>query len=194
MVGRSLGSPRAKTRFAPTARFPARKGMRRYIMNIRAQVSSVFHLDKCIGCHTCSIACKNLWTDRKGAEYMWWNNVETKPGTGYPTQWEDQEKYQRRLGDEGAAAAAQAGRARRHPGQDLPQSEPADHGRLLRAVHLQIRRFDQCPGRRRSADRPAGLDGYRQADEDRSRAELGRRPLRLQRLCRQRSRGGQAQP
>lgn len=63
-------------------------------MNIRAQVSSVFHLDKCIGCHTCSIACKNLWTDRKGAEYMWWNNVETKPGTGYPTKWEDQEEYQ----------------------------------------------------------------------------------------------------
>jgi nitrate reductase beta subunit len=24
---------------------------------------------------------------------MWWNNVETKPGTGYPTQWEDQGKY-----------------------------------------------------------------------------------------------------
>ncbi len=62
-------------------------------MNIRAQVSMVFHLDKCIGCHTCSVACKNLWTDRKGAEYMWWNNVETKPGTGYPTRWEDQEKY-----------------------------------------------------------------------------------------------------
>lgn len=63
-------------------------------MNIRAQISSVFHLDKCIGCHTCSIACKNLWTDRQGAEYMWWNNVETKPGTGYPTRWEDQEQYQ----------------------------------------------------------------------------------------------------
>ncbi len=62
-------------------------------MNIRAQVSSVFHLDKCIGCHTCSIACKNLWTDRKGTEYMWWNNVETKPGTGYPTKWEDQSQY-----------------------------------------------------------------------------------------------------
>ncbi len=62
-------------------------------MDIRAQVSSVFHLDKCIGCHTCSIACKNLWTDRRGNEYMWWNNVETKPGTGYPTKWEDQEKY-----------------------------------------------------------------------------------------------------
>ena len=53
----------------------------------------VFHLDKCIGCHTCSIACKNIWTDRKGAEYMWWNNVETKPGTGYPSKWEDQSIY-----------------------------------------------------------------------------------------------------
>ena len=62
-------------------------------MDIRAHVSMVFHLDKCIGCHTCSIACKNIWTDRKGTEYMWWNNVETKPGTGYPTLWEDQDKY-----------------------------------------------------------------------------------------------------
>lgn len=62
-------------------------------MNIRSQISMVFHLDKCIGCHTCSIACKNVWTDRKGAEYMWWNNVETKPGTGYPTKWEDQDIY-----------------------------------------------------------------------------------------------------
>ncbi len=62
-------------------------------MDVRMQIAMVFHLDKCIGCHTCSIACKNIWTDRKGAEYMWWNNVETKPGTGYPTQWEDQEKY-----------------------------------------------------------------------------------------------------
>src|SRR5512142_1846541 len=62
-------------------------------VDVRAQVSMVFHLDKCIGCHTCSIACKNLWTDRRGAEYMWWNNVETKPGTGYPTAYEDQERY-----------------------------------------------------------------------------------------------------
>ncbi|HEV2416593.1 MAG TPA: nitrate reductase subunit beta [Terriglobia bacterium] len=62
-------------------------------MNVRAQVSMVFHLDKCIGCHTCSLACKNLWTDRPGTEYMWWNNVETKPGTGYPTLYEDQDQY-----------------------------------------------------------------------------------------------------
>ena len=62
-------------------------------MDVRSQISMMFHLDKCIGCHTCSIACKNVWTDRDGTEYMWWNNVETKPGTGYPTKWEDQEKY-----------------------------------------------------------------------------------------------------
>ena len=62
-------------------------------MNVRAHVAMVFHLDKCIGCHTCSVACKNVWTDRPGAEYMWWNNVETKPGTGYPTLWENQEAY-----------------------------------------------------------------------------------------------------
>ncbi|MFT7618773.1 MAG: nitrate reductase beta subunit [Planctomycetota bacterium] len=62
-------------------------------MDVRSQISMVFHLDKCIGCHTCSIACKNIWTDRKGSEYMWWNNVETKPGTGFPTRWEDQDAY-----------------------------------------------------------------------------------------------------
>ena len=63
-------------------------------MDVRAQTSTVFHLDKCLGCHTCSVACKNVWTNRPGAEYMWWNNVETKPGTGFPTRWEDQDAYQ----------------------------------------------------------------------------------------------------
>ena len=62
-------------------------------MKVMNQMSMMFHLDKCIGCHTCSIACKNMWTSRKGTEYMWWNNVETKPGTGYPFKWEDQKHY-----------------------------------------------------------------------------------------------------
>jgi nitrate reductase beta subunit len=62
-------------------------------MNVRAQLVMVFNLDKCIGCHACSISCKNIWTDRKGAEYMWWNNLETKPGVGYPKKWENQEKF-----------------------------------------------------------------------------------------------------
>ena len=50
------------------------------LMRVRAQVAMVMNLDKCIGCHTCSVTCKNVWTNRPGAEYMWFNNVETKPG------------------------------------------------------------------------------------------------------------------
>jgi nitrate reductase beta subunit len=78
-------------------------------MDVRAQISSVFHLDKCIGCHTCSVACKNQWTDRKGAEYAWWNNVETKPGAGYPVLWEDQERYRGGWTLEGGALAMRQG-------------------------------------------------------------------------------------
>ena len=62
-------------------------------MKIKAQIGMVLNLDKCIGCHTCSVTCKNTWTNRPGAEYMWFNNVETKPGVGYPKKWEDQDKY-----------------------------------------------------------------------------------------------------
>ncbi len=62
-------------------------------MKIKAQVAMVMNLDKCIGCHTCSITCKNVWTNREGAEYMYFNNVETKPGIGYPKDWENQEKW-----------------------------------------------------------------------------------------------------
>jgi nitrate reductase / nitrite oxidoreductase, beta subunit len=62
-------------------------------MKIRAQVAMVMALDKCIGCHTCSVTCKNVWTNRPGAEYMWFNNVETKPGVGYPKEWENQKKW-----------------------------------------------------------------------------------------------------
>jgi len=61
--------------------------------NIRAQIGMVLNLDKCIGCHTCTISCKNVWTSRKGVEYAWFNNVETKPGVGFPQQWENQDKW-----------------------------------------------------------------------------------------------------
>jgi nitrate reductase beta subunit len=63
-------------------------------MKVRAQMAMVLNLDKCIGCHTCSVTCKNVWTNRKGMEYAWFNNVESKPGVGYPKQWENQERWQ----------------------------------------------------------------------------------------------------
>ncbi|MFZ5609093.1 MAG: nitrate reductase subunit beta [Pseudomonadota bacterium] len=70
-------------------------------MKIRAQIGMVLNLDKCIGCHTCSVTCKNVWTAREGMEYAWFNNVETKPGIGYPDDWENQERWKggwRRVG------------------------------------------------------------------------------------------------
>ena len=62
-------------------------------MRVRAQMGMVMNLDKCIGCHTCSVTCKNVWTNRTGTEYVWFNNVETKPGRGYPRDYEDQERW-----------------------------------------------------------------------------------------------------
>lgn len=62
-------------------------------MKVRAQIAMVLNLDKCIGCHTCSVTCKNVWTSRQGVEYAWFNNVETKPGVGFPHEWENQEKW-----------------------------------------------------------------------------------------------------
>ena len=62
-------------------------------MKVRAQIAMVLNLDKCIGCHTCSVTCKNVWTSRDGVEYAWFNNVETKPGIGYPKDWENQDRW-----------------------------------------------------------------------------------------------------
>lgn len=56
---------------------------------IQKQVRMVFDLNKCLGCQTCTSACKSMWTDRnQGQEYMYWNNVETQPGKGYPKNWQ----------------------------------------------------------------------------------------------------------
>ncbi|MFD9859413.1 nitrate reductase subunit beta [Streptomyces alboflavus] len=62
-------------------------------MRVLAQIAMVMNLDKCIGCHTCSVTCKQTWTNRSGMEYVWFNNVETRPGQGYPRRYEDQDKW-----------------------------------------------------------------------------------------------------
>ncbi|MGW3279092.1 nitrate reductase subunit beta [Nocardia rhamnosiphila] len=62
-------------------------------MRVMAQMAMVMNLDKCIGCHTCSVTCKQAWTNRSGVEYVWFNNVETRPGQGYPRTYEDQDRW-----------------------------------------------------------------------------------------------------
>jgi len=54
----------------------------------RRQIGMVIDLNKCIGCQTCSIACKRLWTGGAGQERMWWNKVNTMPGEGSPRGWD----------------------------------------------------------------------------------------------------------
>src|SRR6185295_9155076 len=54
----------------------------------QSQFAFVFNINRCIACQTCTMACKSTWTFSKGQEYMWWNNVETKPYGGYPQGWD----------------------------------------------------------------------------------------------------------
>jgi nitrate reductase beta subunit len=52
------------------------------------QFVAIFNINRCIGCQTCTGACKATWTFSKGQEAMWWNNVESKPYGGYPQHWD----------------------------------------------------------------------------------------------------------
>ncbi len=56
----------------------------------KKQIAYVFDTNKCIACQTCTVACKTTWTSGKGEEYMFWNNVETKPHGFYPLGWDVQ--------------------------------------------------------------------------------------------------------
>ena len=146
-------------------------------MKVMAQVGMVMNLDKCIGCHTCSVTCKQAWTNRAGVEYAWFNNVETRPGQGYPRTYQDQE-VAGRLGPQAREAAA----ARRFPvlqaDQDLLQPGAPGDERLLRAVDLRVRHPDlRAPGRAHAGG-AAQVADHGQADADPLVGQLGRRPRR----------------
>ncbi len=50
----------------------------------KRQLAMVFDLNKCLGCQTCSLACKTAWTSGAGMEHQWWTIVNTFPGRGTP--------------------------------------------------------------------------------------------------------------
>lgn len=56
---------------------------------LQHQLALVLDLNKCIGCQTCSVGCKVLWTREEGEDYQWWCSVNTQPGKGTPKDWEE---------------------------------------------------------------------------------------------------------
>jgi nitrate reductase beta subunit len=50
----------------------------------RAQYGMLIDINKCIGCHTCTMSCKQTWTSSPGQENMYWNSVATQPYGKYP--------------------------------------------------------------------------------------------------------------
>ena len=126
------------------------------LMKVMAQMAMVMNLDKCIGCHTCSVTCKQAWTNRSGTEYVWFNNVETRPGLGYPRTYEDQEKWKGgwELNKRGRLKLKAGGRFKKlltiFSNPKLPSIQ-----RLLRAVDLRLRHAHRR-ARRRSTPRSRG--------------------------------------
>ncbi len=52
------------------------------------QLAIVIDLNKCMGCQTCTVACKVQNSNDKGMDHQWWMKVNTMPGRGYPKDWE----------------------------------------------------------------------------------------------------------
>lgn len=57
-------------------------------MPAKRQIAIVIDTNKCMACQTCTVACKELWTNGKGMDHIWWMKVNTLPGRGYPRDWE----------------------------------------------------------------------------------------------------------
>ncbi len=97
------------------------------------QVALVFDLNKCIGCQTCAVACKVLWTRDAGSEYQWWCTVNTLPGRGHPRDWEE-------MGGGYRDGVPQSGRRPRQSewggGWDFNYEEVM-YGGKAQAVHVQ---------------------------------------------------------
>ena len=88
------------------------KSQKAQLRQSKRQLAMVFDLNKCLGCQTCVVACKTLWTRDEGMEYMWWATVNTQPGKGTPRDWEkmgggfrDEEPRVRQAARPGATSA-----------------------------------------------------------------------------------------
>jgi DMSO reductase family type II enzyme iron-sulfur subunit len=96
----------------------------------RRQIAMVMDLNKCLGCQTCTVACKKLWNRDSGAGYVYWNSVETAPGQGYPRRWEE-------TGGRDASGEVRQG--------EIPGLE-TDYGRAWKFNHEAVMHSDSREG------------------------------------------------
>ena len=156
-------------------------------MKIRAQIGMVLNLDKCIGCHTCSVTCKNVWTSRPGhgIRLVQQRRDQTRhrlpEGVGEPGQVERRLDAQCRRLDP-AAPGREVEAADAH----LRQPQPARDRRLLRALHLRLPAPAVGARDEGHADRAPAQPDHRPADgQDRLGPELGGDPRRRIRQAQQ---------
>ena len=154
-------------------------------MRVMAQMAMVMNLDKCIGCHTCTVTCKQVWTNRPGTEYVYFNNVETKPGVGYPKRYEDQEQWHGgwALDRKGRLQLKAGGRLRKlltiFYNPDLPTID--DYGDPWTYDYQTL---IQAPLGTRTPQRPLDLRADRQGHGGQLGQQLGGRPGRRARARR----------
>jgi len=108
-------------------------------MKVRAQFAFVFNLEQMHRCHTCSVTCKNVWTNRKGRGIRLVQTTSNPSRHRYPKAWKTKKKWrggwELKDGKLQIEIRLQAGAA----GEHLRQSGHAGDRRLLRAIHLRLR-------------------------------------------------------
>ena len=104
----------------------------------------VLNLDKCIGCHTCSVTCKNVWTSR-GHGIRLVQQRRDQARHRLPQGWENQDKWNGGWVRKATARSAAPGAKWKLADAHLRQPQPARDRRLLRAFTFDYDHLQSAP-------------------------------------------------